>query len=612
LTEGIIPEGIEEEGRESARLSSDLAAALALRQAQHDPAGRAAATAFLVSHKRFVDLQIAYFREEKKLNERAARLKRISDLLRVLMQFAFVVIALAVGASLAAMVWGAISSRAVIVREFAAPRALADLGLVGRVVSGKVLDVLLEIQGATRVAAEQHQITDAWTDTIELQLPETGVSFQQIDDGLHRLFGHDIHIEGALVRSDDGSLALSVRGDGIVPKTFQGSDVDKLARQAGEYVFGWSEPALYVEYLSKTGRAQDGIAFLEQTFPRVTDAERPELAYLWGDLFLMQGDTAKAAERYRLALDIDPYSWGAWNRLISVLPDTENEEAAYHAGLAMQEAARSGKAAKAPSLFDQVNFAELTIDPGAVIAGVLEYRQLASREGEEFDDSSWIAEQEAIRHDWPAVTRYLAESPRDDVTTSFDQQALAGLLARERNDAAAAIVSFEAADKLWQASPTLQAYFSDFPCNLASAYAATGRFAEAAPIFARGVRFVRCRALAADALDLQGKWPEAQAAYRAAEAVAPDLAYAYEREGAALLRHGDAAGAIARLQIAQRLSPHWADPLKTWGDALGAEGQWSAAAAKYDEALRWAPNWVALKEAKAAASAKLAKASPGG
>ncbi len=188
--------------------------------------------------------------------------------------------------------------------------------------------------------------------------------------------------------------------------------------------------------------------------------------------------------------------------------------------------------------------------------------------------------------------------------TAFDQQALTGLHALETNDLASAVGFLEAANKLWLASPTLQAYFSDFPCNLAFSYAATGRMAEAEPIFARGARFVRCRALRADALDLTGDWPAAQAAYRAAQAAAPDLAYAYEAEGAALLRHGDAAGAIERLAIAQRLSPHWADPLKDWGDALAAGGRWSEAVEKYDEALRWAPNWVELQQAKSLAAAK--------
>ena len=68
----------------------------------------------------------------------------------------------------------------------------------------------------------------------------------------------------------------------------------------------------------------------------------------------------------------------------------------------------------------------------------------------------------------------------------------------------------------------------------------------------------------------------------------------------ALAKHGDLAGAEAKLKDANQRGPHWADPLKAWGDVLGMRGQANGALAKYDEALKYAPNWKELKEAREA------------
>ena len=83
-------------------------------------------------------------------------------------------------------------------------------------------------------------------------------------------------------------------------------------------------------------------------------------------------------------------------------------------------------------------------------------------------------------------------------------------------------------------------------------------------------------------------------------ALAPDLPAAYYSWGLALARHGDSAGAEAKLQAANERGPNWADPLKAWGDLLARKGRTKQALAKYDQALRLAPNWTQLKGARAA------------
>ena len=69
-----------------------------------------------------------------------------------------------------------------------------------------------------------------------------------------------------------------------------------------------------------------------------------------------------------------------------------------------------------------------------------------------------------------------------------------------------------------------------------------------------------------DVQDLRGDWEGAQAWYQKAVELAPSLPAGYYSWGVALARHGDFAGAAAKLQLANQKGPHWADPLKAWGD----------------------------------------------
>ena len=605
MAEDNISDGVEPENADSVRLSSDLAASHALHEARKTRRGREVAAEFLAAHKRFVDLQASYVHEDREILRRTAHLKHVSDILRILAQGAFIVVGLAVASGVIAMWWSAISSNAVIVDAFMAPTALSANGLGGTVVAGKVLDGLLKIQDDTKIAAAQRKIEGAWSNTVELRLPEAGISLDQISSALHRAFGHDVHISGALVVTEGGTLALSVRGDGIPPKTFASRDdgIDGLAQQAAEYVYGYAQPTLYAGYLIGTGRYEECLSFIRAAFPRARDANRAVLANLWGEALIYLNATPAAEDRLRFALRVEPHYWRAWNNLITVLQSTQGDGAAYESGLAMRKEAAALFFGPKPTLYDQTSFAQLTLDPGAVIAGLMSDRQLAQREGAEYDASSWIAEQEAVRHDWIAADAYLAESPPTDATTAFDVQNLGGLKALDDGKYDVAVDRFEAADKLWHASPQLQAFFPDFECNLGHAYLVDAQ-AEKAVAYLQDKRFVRCRAYQADALDRAGQWPAAEEAYRAAEAAAPGLSFGYYREGIARMSHGDTERGTQQLAAAHRLSPRWAEPLKALGDASSARHRRSEALEYYDQALKLAPAWAGLQSARSSAAAQ--------
>lgn len=606
MTPEFVPEGIEAETANSVRLSSDLAASYALRQSQNNGPDKDIAETFLSANKKLIDLQIAYFEEEKIRERNGAVRKRISDILRIVAQCAFIVIGLAIAAGLAAMWGAAILSNAVVVDEFETPVSFKESGLTGTVVAGKVLDELLKIQDSTKFSAAQRQIKNAWSNPIEIKVPEAGISLDQINNALHRTFGHDTHIDGALTKTKKDTLQLAIRGDRIPPTTFEGDvdDIDALTRKAAEHVYGYAQPVLFASYLVAANRQEEAIAFIRTAYPRVTDADRPVLANLWGEALFILGRVKESGERFRLALSLDPYHWRAWNNLIGILPQTEDDEAAYQSGLKMIAKAKSAPSGLQPTLYDRANIAQMTLDPGAVIAGLLADRKLAQREGAQYNASAWIAEQEAVRHDWTTAYLYLAESPPDDATTSFDAEALPGYEALDAGDYKTAIDRLEAAMKLWRGSAELRTFFFDFECNLGQAYMEAGQVEQALPLL-QDPRFVRCRAFKADALERSGQWDAALDAYRKAQAAAPGLAFAYYREGLAHIRHGDQKRALELFETARRLSPRWAEPLKSTGDVLSAQAKWKEAADAYKKALKWAPAWTELKKAQEQVLAKL-------
>jgi len=148
------------------------------------------------------------------------------------------------------MIRDAVTSNSVVIDPFETPPSMASSGISGKTVASGLLDVLARIQAATRGSAARRSLSNAWTNDIEVEVPETGLSVGQIERALKSRFGHDLHIVGDLVQTTNGGLALTVRGNGIEPKSFTGTgtDLDKLLTEASEYIYGESQPGLWTSY----------------------------------------------------------------------------------------------------------------------------------------------------------------------------------------------------------------------------------------------------------------------------------------------------------------------------------------------------------------------------
>src|SRR6202167_5532167 len=252
-----------------------FAAAVVARLSASDPGVAQKTELFLEKQSRLLEVQTRHLEDEHAARlhylqgqAREVDIRRFGLRLRVGFQVFIALLATVIGIGIAIMIRDAIQSRSVVIDPFDAPPSLAADGINGKVLAAGLLDVLTRIQAATRTNAEHRNLSNAWTGDIAIEVPETGISIGQIERVLKARFGHDQHIDGDLVTTRSGGLALTVRGTGILPKTFtDGSGGgDKLLPQAGEYVYGQSQPGLWTAYLSNNNRNDEAIQFAQDAY----------------------------------------------------------------------------------------------------------------------------------------------------------------------------------------------------------------------------------------------------------------------------------------------------------------------------------------------------------
>ncbi|MET0272821.1 MAG: hypothetical protein ABW360_07505, partial [Phenylobacterium sp.] len=480
-----------------------------------------------------LDLEISNFIEKHRMTIRQGGIRRFSDRLKIATQAFAVLSGLAIAVALCSMVVAAVRSQAVVVDTFDSPPALAERGLTGTVVAGRVLDQLTSLKAATRTAAARRKTTNAWSQDIKVQVPQTGISLGEIDRLLRARLGRDTHIGGDLVKEPDGRISLTVRGDGLLPKTFTGpeADLEKLATSAAEYIYGTSEPVLFAAYLSQRGRMDEALAFMAQAYPTLKPGDRPDMLNAWGLTLQASGKTPDGIVRFRQALQINPRTWKAWANLTGSLSEVGDFEAAYRSGLEMlKESDQAPADQKMPPRYG-ANFYPLVQNWTDQIKATMADGSGGARTTMDVNGPV-IADAEARRHDWAEADRALLASEPDEPRTKYFQASIGARRALEAGDVARAVAL---------ADGPMKTFSSIYGVDTAMgrAYLAAGRLKEARAAFDAAAIDPETPAYAAEISEAAGDWPAAQAAYAKAVARAPSLPFSYHRWGLALMRHGD-------------------------------------------------------------------------
>ena len=614
LLGGILGDEEEKPGAEAPGAlagAQAFAAAVAAKLADSDPQVARDTSAFLQEQTRLLKVQKDHLEDEHAL--RLAHLRHQSRLLhgqrwaqnlRIAFQCFTAVVAGVIGGGLLLMLHDAFTSRSVIVHPFDTPPALVARGVTGKVVAAGVLDELIRLQTATRADAAKRQLSNAWSNEIKLDIPETGFTLGELSRLLKARFGHDLHIEGELVQTENGAFALTVRGGGVAPKTLTApaAGFDKMISEAAEHVYSQSEPVLWAYYLVDAGRNDEAVAFSRGAFAHAGKEDRPYLLNTWANALMTSGRTREALALYRTALKLKPDYWNAHNNVMEALMILGEEENAWRAGKEMEVVA-GGRPGRAPEV-DYEEFDRLVRNVTAWRDSVIADAEAHGGVGADtLAAGIQIADTEALLHN-PAAAELALQTIRSDNTDSVVAAVahfVRGRLAAEAGDVAAAVTELEAFGVAYS-DPNVSSNSAGYNCWIAPAEEAAGHRDRADAVLKTAGTFVDCYRFRADILDGRGDWTGAQKAYSDAVALAPDLPAAHYSWGLALVRHGDLAGAAAKLNDANQRGPRWADPLKAWGDVLVKQGHSKEALAKYGEALRYAPNWAALKEARDAAA----------
>jgi tetratricopeptide (TPR) repeat protein len=613
----------EVETPEALATAEAFAAAVAARLSGGDPEVARDTSAVLREQTQLLKVQKEHLEDEHTL--RLAHLRyqaellhgqRFGQRLRTAFQVFFALVATVIGLGFAVMIRDAVSSRSVVVDSIeVAPNIDAQVPS-GRILSAGLLDVLTRIQAATRSNAEHRALSNAWTSEISVDIPETGVSIAQLGRMLKNRFGHDQHIDGDLVASGKGGLALTVRGSGIMPSTFTdaGGNLGKLLTQAGEYLYSQSQPGLWTAYLNNNGRRDEAIRFAQGAYATVAASEKPFVLNYWANAISGNGGEGAMAEAltlWRETIRLKPDYWTGYNNIMVGLGGIGDEEGMVRVGLQMMQVA-GGRPGKAPDNLYQ-NYDQEVWDLPALRASNIADIEASGGVGTTTAAAGaaglTVAGIEVQLHDLEAAALRLKTTPIDEknVADVASQAYARALLTEEQGDLKAAALQWDAYAAAY-ADPTVATLNSQGICYAAVTYEKTGQPAKAqaaldAPQKAVGIgTFVDCYRFRGDVLDLRGDWSGAQEWYAKTVKLAPSLPAGYYSWGLALARHGDLAGAAAKFQLANQKGPHWSDPLKAWGDVLVKQNNAKDALAKYEQSLRYAPNWKQLKEAREAAA----------
>jgi tetratricopeptide (TPR) repeat protein len=617
---GILGEEEEKpevEATETLAGADAFAAAVAAKLAGNDPGVARKTEIFLDRQAQILETQNQHLKEEHAARlhflqgqAREVDLRRFGLRLRVGFHLFLVLVATAIGIGLVVMVRDAVTSRSVVIDSFDAPPALAASGLSGRVVSAGLLDMLTRIQAANRSNVVERALSNAWTNEIAIEVPETGISIGQIERVLKTRFGHDQHIEGDLVQNEKGGLVLTVRGTGILPKSFtdEKRDLEKLLMEAGEYVYGQSQPGLWTAYLSNSDRDDDAIRFAQSAYVTADLSERPYILNYWANAISDKGGEGanrEALTLYREAVRLKPDYWTGYHNIMVALGSLGDEAGIVEVGKQMIKLA-GGRPGRAPDdLYEMYDwqFWDLPAVHASGIADMKSHRGIGTLSFSAGAENLSVAATEVLMHDADSAalrleTTLVDEKNRPDVAAAANARAL---LAEERGDLKEAAREWDAF-AVEYANPIVSAPVPSSICYAAVTYEKTGQSAKAnAALNAVGkLTLVDCDRFRGDVFDLRGDWTAAQEWYAKAIELAPSTPSGYYSWGMALAKHGDLDGAAAKLKDANQKGPHWADPLKAWGDVLAKQGNTREALAKYEEALKYAPNWKQLKDARQA------------
>ena len=558
-----------------------------------------------------LDLQIEDAREQHDLHVSHLHFRRFGDYAKAAMEATVAVFIALVVAGFAALIWQAHEAKGLVAEPLKTPPDFAARGHDGTVLSQQLLDRLNAMVEEANVYSlrKPDSIAGSWGSNIKVQIPDTGISIDELSQLLHGWLGHETHVSGEITRSADG-IALTVRAGTGRSQTFGGreTDLDALIDKAANAILRQTQPFVYVDLLARRGDLSGSTA-LSLRLAMVGSSPDRSLAY--GTLANGLAIEGKFRE------SIAPYV-----RSVALAPDdpmapffaTNADAALDHGEPFVRHAAAAVHLFATASLSDYRAEALASLIPSArsMLAQAQGDFAEAVRNDEIAEQSSFsdydvqgavvTASDLARDHDVQGARAILAEHPQYSDgqaviwMVDIEAQLPVTFVDADVEDWHGAADSLAKADRI-----ALQAGVVNDPRHtlvwpwLAYAWAKTGNIANAeALVRLTPLDCTRCLEFRGRIAEVSGDAAGAARWFARAVADAPSEPFAMTDWGAMLLRRGDIDGAIAKFEQAYAIGPHFADPLEMWGEALMQKNRSDLALAKFAEANKYAPNWGRL------------------
>ncbi len=517
------------------------------------------------------------------------------------------VAAVAVAVGLGVMAFKASQSSELVVHALSVPPALTEAGVTGAAVATAVLDRTMELE---RVANDIYvsPVTEGWVERSRIEIPQTGLSVDEVDRLLRAWLGDVINVNGdvrltpAGVRVTLHARGVSVSAEGPVDQ------VDQVAGQATDTLHARLRPITHaLRDLNQTDPDIEGSLQLLRPVLRANETSRLDwyrATTVEAQAISQQGDLDKATQMFVM--------------VGREAPDARLQVAAYE--YAFQIARRRGHPDRAVRYLREM----VRYERGSSRENRLGWRAvLAFRQDSDLRLAAQLiaqTRQGVAQQPFATIFARLHEidrahlmsgptGPRTQVYLAAEDWA--GLLSR-LNDLSGANAAERADFKASSSHPRAREGVSDSPDfnpYWALALAKLGRPSEAkAYADLTPLDCYRCLLSRAEVAEAMGDRSGADRWFAEAIRQNPGTGQAHLDWGRVKLARGDQASALASFRKAAEVWPKWADPLGYWGEVLLAQGDAAGANAKFSEAAKLAPRWGRLHLKWGEALAKLGKA----
>ncbi len=513
---------------------------------------------------------------------------------------------LALVVALATMAWSARQADGLVVEPFLVPPDLARQGITGEIVARQVLDRLAELDRAAN-ALYTVRVSDSWSQATRIQVPQTGVSLDEVQRLLRRWLGHETYVSGEITPSPAGLQLKARTGAGAtIAVDGAAAALPDLSRQAADGIFARARPNAFAELLIRKGDNTAAKPILSAVLRSSDDArDRAWASNLMGVIAVAEDRDEEALSWYRRAMTArDPLlaSSAARNAssVLATLGRSRESDEMNEAALRLIGPGRSPRERQLRAIYrvglliadGDYQTAERLLRPflGVQLPGAFEDNELRyaqvlarlhrTREAWRWARSGGIPEAQAVAASMDDWARFLvgldvSDGPHGDPRNNV----------RGEGSRVLALASLGRLEEARAIAPSLRR-----DCTVC--LAAMGTIASREGDFARADReFAAARALhptsiytaryeALEALRSR-RWDVAVERARAANRLHPRFGDFPEFWGEALLGKGDAKGAAAKFAQAEPLAPQWGRLHLKWGEALAKLGRTDEAKAHW-------------------------------